>query len=172
VREGRSAPCRYLRLRPIGLALRRIADVNQRVTQSGNSIRIVGSFDLKERVGVIAEGGLQAATIGEYGAAAQSAAGQIGGGLKSGTLHEPNHDFANAGLNLNRYLVEPSLNLRTPVAGLPVVQHQIVDATDRFLEHRLAINQENNRRFVFKVGGVEAECLVGEVNLETVFAVG
>src|SRR5204863_6997950 len=80
---------RYLRLRSslrlraialalrVGLALRRIADVNQGATQSGNSIRIVGSFDLKERVGVIAEGGLQAATIGEYGAAAQSAAGQI-----------------------------------------------------------------------------------------------
>jgi hypothetical protein len=73
---------------------------------------------LNERVGIIAEEGLQAATTGEYGATAQSAAGQIGGGFKSGTLHEPNHDFANAGLNLNRYLVEPSLNLRTPVAGL------------------------------------------------------
>ena len=35
-----------------------IADVNQGVTQSGNSIRIIGSFDLKERVGVIAEEGL------------------------------------------------------------------------------------------------------------------
>src|SRR4030095_14153976 len=130
------------------------------------------AFDLNEGVGVIAEAGLLEATTGEYGATTQSAAGQIGGGLKSGTLHEPNHDFANAGLNLNRYLVKPGLNLRTPVASLPVVQHQIVDTTDRFLEHHLAINQENNRRFVFKVRCVEAERLIGKVNLETVFAVG
>ena len=77
-------------------------------------------------------------------------------------FRDSNHDFAHAGLHLNGYLVEANLNLRTAVAGLPVVQHQIVDATDQFLEHYLAINQENNSRFVFRLAVWSPECRSGK----------
>ena len=92
--------------------------------------------------------------------------------FEAGTIDEPDHHFANAGLNLKGHVPESVGNLLAPVAGLSIVQHEIVQSADRLLEHDLAIDHEDKRRFVLEAPRIETERLIGEVDLETVFAVG
>ena len=98
-------------------------------------------------------------------------AGPLAPGTYSRKWDGMDDHFANAGLDLKGNLVEPVLNLSPPIAGLSIIQHKVIDPADRLFEHDLAIDHDDNRRLVFQTRRIKTQGSIGEMHLETVFAI-
>src|SRR5262249_39029703 len=99
----------FLRLRPVGLALRGFTYINQLSADSGTARRFVRSDNLD---------------ITDARITASTASSKVVRRFEPRSLDESNDDIANAGLNLNGNFLESLHDLRAPVAGFEVVQHE------------------------------------------------
>src|SRR4051812_17834212 len=75
-----------------------------------------------------------------------------------------------AGLNLDRNLLESIHDLLAAVSGFAVAQRHVRHSADWFFEHDLAIDHHDDRALVLQTAQIETNDLIGEQDAEALFA--